>query len=235
VNRVKTGALLAIAAATIGSGCTTFSDNDLVARVDSDELSTDDLVELIGSDGSGDIADDANIARQAITGWISERLPALPDVGQAPTLYPQGYLVAGSTCIQLLVAADVAAAAETVEQLAAGDDYSAVFEERNIDPTGTPATTCLARGVLVPNSGNPLIDTALELTAGQPHAFVELDPGDGVLLPVVMRFTPYEELGPDETQVVFENLPPDLSGIDIYVDPRYGSFDEAGVGVVALG
>ena len=102
VNRVKHGALLALAAATVASGCTTLSDNDAVARVDDAELSANELVELVGG-ADTETATDASIAREAIGSWIGEKLPTERDADDASELYSQGILASGTLCSRAMV------------------------------------------------------------------------------------------------------------------------------------
>ena len=234
VNRVKHGALLALAAATVASGCTTFSDNDAVARVDDEELSADALTELLGGPDGGEVPTDANIARQAIGNWIGERLPTDRDAGDAPKLYNQGLMASGTLCSRAMVteaAGDRDAAMSALDDGAAWPD---VLAQYNVNPQLGQTNGELGCGGVQDYAGTGVFDlfSALNETTRVATETIDDDPDFPIF--IIGQFIPYDELGPDETAGVISGLPPDIGGLDIYVDPRYGTFD-LGAGVVPLG
>jgi hypothetical protein len=231
---------VAVAGATLGSGCTTFTDNDAVARVGDVELSSDELrARADASDAPRGVALDANFVRQEIGSWVDEQIAAGVDPAVAAATYPQGLLVSGSVCFQVIVVENVQSAADGVDELLAGADFATVFAARNIDPslaTEEGRFGCVPADQLPLGTGNAFVDALAGLDSDSEFAWVELPANpDEPVLGAVIRFLPYEELGPDETPIVLANLPADAQEVDIYIDPRYGTYDAAAGVVVALG
>lgn len=231
---------VAVTGATLGTGCTTFSDNDAVARVNDIELSSAELRERADARGAPqDEALAADAVRQEIGVWIDEQLVGATDPAVSAETYEQGLLASGSICIALIIVTNPQEAADTVDELNAGADFATIFGERNIDPSldaDQGRVGCFAVDELPLGSGNTLVDSLLELDQDNPYTFATLpgnagEPDAGA----VSRFIPYAELGPDETPVVNSNLPSSATDVDVHVDPRYGTYDATARLVVPLG
>ena len=219
VNRVKHGALLALAAATVASGCTTFSDNDAIARVDDAELSPDQLIELIGA-VDPETATDANVAREAIGIWIGERLPTERDAGDAPKLYNQGILASGSLCSRAMVTEVAADRDAAMQALDDGGAWPDVLAEYNVNPQLGQTNGELGCGGVQDYAGTGVFTLFSALSETTPYASETIDDDPTLPVFVIGQFIPYEELGPEQTASVIAGLPPDISGLDIYVDPH---------------
>ncbi len=237
---ILTSLAIALTGALLGAGCATFSDNDAVARVGDVELSADELRERVDELGAPqDEALDANAVRQTIDTWISEQLSGAPDPALAAAVYPQGLLAAGSICFEVIVAESAERAAEALDQLQAGASFGEVFAAHNIDPALTQDEGrfgCVPGNQIPVGTGNTFVDALTEIDDRNRFntAEIEGNPGEPSVFAVV-RFIPFDELGPEDTPTVFANMTVAARGIDVYVDPRYGTFDSASGTVVALG
>lgn len=236
-RRIFTPLAAALSAALLGAGCATFSDNDAVARVGDVEFSSDELRARVDELGAPpDEALDANAVRQTIDTWIGEQLSATTDPALAAELYPQGLLAAGSTCFEVIVADTEQGGADALAQLQDGASWTEVFTTYNIDPAlaqDEGRFGCVPANEIPIGSGNPFVDGLTELRGDARLNFVEI-PGEPTVY-AVTRLIPFDELGPEDTPIVFANLPLGSREIDIHVDPRYGTFDSSSGTVVALG
>ncbi|NND75979.1 MAG: hypothetical protein HKN44_13330 [Ilumatobacter sp.] len=228
---------VAVLGATFGTGCTTFSDNDAVARVGDVELSSERLRDRVDARGApqGE-ALDANAVREEIGAWIGEQVAVGVDPGLAAAAYAQGLFASGSICFEVIVVDSTEAAAAALDELRAGADFAAVYGERNIDPSldGTTGRfPCVPENQLPLGTGNTFVDSLVELDDGNRLTSVQLDESGAAH--AVSRFVPYDELGPDDTALVLANLNVDLDGFDIHVDPRYGTYETSVGAVVPLG
>ena len=94
--------LLVLAAATLIAGCTTFSDNDLAARVDGAEYTRDELVAELRELGATDEQlINADIARSQVSGWIAERVSEASDPTLVADAYANGVLRAAVSASRL--------------------------------------------------------------------------------------------------------------------------------------
>jgi hypothetical protein len=232
VNRRLLTILLPLATASLAAGCTTFSDNDAVARVNDVELSSEMLrARLTEIEAPTDVALDANQVRQDIAAWIrSESV----DPSQAEAAYANGAEASGTVCPQVIVIDALGAAESAMADLEAGADFDDVSAVRNIEPLYAGESNrlgCIPTSDLPFDNGDPFIDALRTLTAQSPYALVSLPPQPGSPnVYVVTRLTPFNELSPEEMAVVLQNAPVNSQDIDIYVDPRYGAYDpETGV------
>ena len=231
--------LLPLALAAVAAGCGTFSDNNAIARVNDTELSQDEFEQQLSDLGVTD-QDVVPLepARAEITRWIQS---ALVDEDQIAALYDAGPTTSGIACIKAIVVEDTAAADGTIAELASGTSFETVFGAANIDPSiaadlGT--LPCIPREGLDTSEEVPLIAATLRLSASELVASAPLVDETGTTLAyAVIVFRPYEDLGFEEIDVVAASV--DVSSqfadADIYVDPRYGTFDAATGLVIALG
>lgn len=240
VKRRSPIALLALAAATLTAGCTTFSDNDLAARVGDAEYSRDDLVAELEELGATDeqLAD-ANIARGQVGVWIDQRVSEASDPALAEAAYAKGLFESGSICLDVVATAAQADADAVVAELEGGTNFADVFAASNVDPALAQSNGrigCLPIAEIALGVDNPLVESITTINANEPYATAVL-PGatPDEDLYVVSRFIPYDELGPDETPIVTASLSSDALGLDIYVDPQIGTYDSASATVIPLG
>ncbi len=233
-------ALLVLGAATLTAGCTTFSDNDLAARVGDAEYSRDDLVaeleELGASDEQLAVAD---IARGQVGAWIAGRVSEAADPALAEAAYAKGLLESGSICVDVVVTATQADADAAITQLEGGTSFADVFAALNIDPGLAQQggrVGCLPLSDPAVSVDDPFIDSITTINAKNPFAALIIPsaaPGEDLY--VVSRFVPYDELGPDETPIVTGALGAEALDLDIYVDPQIGTYDSASATVIPLG
>jgi hypothetical protein len=231
--------LLPLALAAVATGCGTFSDNDAIARVNDTELSQDEFAQQLSDLGVTD-QDVVPLepARAEITRWIQS---ALVDEDQIVALYDAGPATSGVACIQAIVVEDSAAADETVAELAGGASFEDVFAAANIDPLNAAnlgTQPCITSQVLDTNDDIPLIGATWQLSADELFASAPLVDETGTTVAyAVIVFRSYEDLGFEDIDVVAASV--DVSSqfadADIYVDPRYGTFDAATGLVIALG
>ena len=225
--------------AVVASGCTTFSDNDAVARVGDAELGQDEFEERLAAVG---ITTDQTVpldpARTELTLWIQSQLV---DTAALAEQYDAGPATSGSICLSAIVTETKADAADAATQLDGGADFATVFTEANIDPTlaaDVGALPCITAADLDNAAGTPLIDAAATMSADDPTATTELrdDTGQPVAW-AVLSFRTFDELPPADADFVTSSI--DVSAAaaeaDIHVDPRYGTFDPVLGQVIALG
>jgi hypothetical protein len=231
--------LLPLTIALAATGCTTFSDNDAVARVDDVELTRDEFDERLTELGvSGDDVVPLDPVRDEIGTWINEQLVADIDVG---ALYDQGAEVSGTACLSAIVVEEEATAEAALAQLTDGAAFADVFAENNLDQSLEPTTgaiPCLGPQDIADNAGTPFVTTAATMGPDTPYATAPLlDTAGGVFGWVVLSFRSFDEL--DATEVDGLAGLVDVSGAagdaDVYVDPRFGTFDRDTGTVVGLG
>lgn len=239
MNRRTLTILLPLTLAVAATGCGTFSDNNAIARVNDTELTQDEFEQQLTELGATD-QDVVPLepARAEITQWIHS---ALIDEEQIAALYDVGPATSGIACLQAIVVENSAAADETVSELGGGTPFEAVFEAANIDPliaADLGTLPCITPEGIESSSGVPLIDAALTLSASEPLASAPLidETGQEIAYAVIV-FRPYEELGLGDIDVVAASIDVSLqlADADVYVDPRYGTFDATTGQVVALG
>ncbi len=241
VKRRPSIALLVVVVAALSAGCTTFSDNDAAARVGDVEFTHDELVaELEELGATTDQVAQADIARGQISAWVAEQVTAAADPALAADAYAQGLLASGSICLDILAVATQADADAAVTDLTDGTPFADLFASANIEPSLAESNGrigCLPLTELALDAGNPLVDSITEVNAASPYATAFL-PGDAAAgaadLYVVSRFIPFDELGPEDIAIVAGALPADALGLDIYVDPRLGTYDAATATVIPL-
>lgn len=231
--------LLPLSIAIVATGCTTFSDNDAVARVDDVELTRDEFDDRLTELGVG-TADVVPLdpVRDEIGTWINEQLVTDIDIG---ALYDQGAAVSGVVCLRAMVVAEEATADAALAQLTGGEAFADVFTENNLDQNLQPtsgAVPCLGPQDIADNVGTPFVATSATMGPDTPIATAPLvDATGGVVGWVVLAFRSFDELDPAEVE--------DLAGLvdvsdaardaDVYVDPRFGTFDRDTGTVVGLG
>ena len=231
--------LLPLTIALAATGCTTFSDNDAVARVDDVELTRDEfddrLVEL--GVGAADVVP-LEPVRAEIGAWINQQLVADVDVG---ALYDQGAAASGIVCLSAIVVEQEATADAALAQLADGAAFADVFTENNLDQSLEPTTgaiPCLGPQDIADNAQTPFVAAGATMGPETPLATAPLlDTTGGEFGWVVLAFRSFDQLDATEVESLAGLV--DVSDVagdaDVYVDPRYGTFDRDTGTVVGLG
>lgn len=268
--------VLLIAAALALTGCATFTDADVAARVGDDEISNDQLASIAREQLGADDADRADM--QTVIGilnnWVLDRVlradlaaggAPLDDVEgeltnatldesinasfavwqQAPPTpipddrlrarYELGPVESNLICTAHILVGDEATADEVLDRLADGDEFAELASEFSTDTSGAGggvlpcATTSDFSAQYIPE----YVEAALGAEMGEPVGPVLSQFGYHIIL-----VRPFDDLAGDELiglvsspQVRFDFASQD---IDVYVDPRYGSFN-ASAGITPLG
>lgn len=239
MNRRSLTIAVPLALVALASGCTTFTDTDVAARVDGTELSQDEFEQRLAEAGiTADQAVPLDPARAELTLWIQSQLV---DVDAVATQYDSGPASSGSICLSAIVVETEADADAAAADLDAGSDFADVFGDVNIDPTldaDAGALPCITSADLDAGAGTPLIDAAATLSTETPVATaVLLDDAGQPVAWAVLAFRSFDQLAPVDVEFVTAgvDLGDAVSGADIHVDPRYGTFDAELGQVVALG
>ena len=231
--------LLPLSIALVATGCTTFSDNDAVARVNDVELTRDDFDERLIELGVGttDVVP-LEPVRDEIGVWIYEQLVADVDVG---ALYARGAAVSGVVCLRAIVVEDEATADAALAELTDGAAFASVFTANNLDQSLEPTTgaiPCLGPQDIADNADTPFVATSATMGPDTPLAAAPLlDTAGGEFGWVVLSFQSFEDLDAPEVAALASLVDvSDAAGdADVYVDPRYGTFDRDTGTVVGLG
>ncbi len=289
VNRLPTRrlVLLAVAVASLGSlsACATFSDDNLVARVNDTELTSDDFSEILRS-VEGDEATFAPIndgsrpddATDIIRNWIVDQIvrddlaatgiempapstelssmaiaanfnesaalwqqqPAPPiSDEQARAEYERGPVDSSIICPSYIIVDSAELADDIAAQIAEGATTFAEAAAANSIDTATAAT-----GGVIPcddsrNFVNQFQEVPELVTAAFEAEIGEVaEPFNVGEVYVLVRLRPWEELEPGELDPIITSVPTRFDFLarqyDVYVDPRFGSFDGS-LGLVPLG
>ena len=246
VNRRLSLVLSVAAIAALSAGCTTFSDSDNVARV-GDVVLTDDefqaqLTEL-GAPSDQPLPGDA--VRAQITTWIQEQVAADESAGvdadEAAALYDAGIESSGVICISGIVVETNDTASRVADELAGGADFDELLAAENLDPSLGDAggdVGCITSDQVAQAADVEFVQIAAGLSAADPIAVAPLFDTEGNEFAwVVLSFRPFDELSPTDVDTVTTTIDNTnrLATADVFVDPRYGTFDAATGQVVALG
>jgi hypothetical protein len=252
MRRLPRRALASLALVVLTAGCTTFSDNDAIARVGDVELSRaelDDQLAELGLEAS-DEALPAAFARPTISSWIQEQaieqglfgdeVVAAVEPELIADTYGLGLDGSGITCPELIVTDTFVLAEEAVVRLDGGEEFAAVFADLNVDP-GLDATTgrfaCVLRSELSADVlDTPDVAALRAVSADAPHVAAEIvDPVNGDF-GVVIAFRGYDTLDDDDRAQVDAAIAPRIvvEDLDVHVDPRFGRFDPASGSVVEM-
>ena len=176
--------------------------------------------------------------RAEIGTWINQQLVADIDVG---ALYDQGAAASGVVCLRAIVVEEEANADAALTQLTDGAAFADVFAETNIDQSldaTTGAIPCLGPEDIADNIATPFVATAATMGPDTPFTKSELlDTAGGVFGWVVLSFRSFDELDATEVEGLagLVDVSDAADDADVYVDPRYGTFDRATGTVVGLG
>jgi hypothetical protein len=239
--------VLSVAAiAAFGAGCSTFSDSGNVARVGDVSLSADDFqTQLTDAGAPDDQLLPAEAVRAQITTWIQEQVAAGDATGIDPdtaaALYDAGVESGGTICVSGIVVETEDTAARIADDLAGGADFAELLAEENLDPSLGDVggdIGCITRDQITEAGDVEFVVVAGGLSADDPIATAPLfDTVGNEFAWVVLAFRPFAELTPADADSVIAALDnaARLADADVYVDPRYGTFDASTGQVVALG
>jgi hypothetical protein len=231
--------MLLLPFAVAATGCTTFSDNDAVARVGDVELTRDEFDDRLLELGVG-VADVLPLepVRDEIGSWINDQLVADVDVA---ALYDQGPESSGVVCLSAIVVEEEATAEEALAAIEGGADFAEVFTANNLD-TSLDATNgaipCLGPEDIATNITTPFVAVGATMSPDTPLAIAPLLDTSGAPFGwVVLSFRSFDELDEAEVEQVsgLVDVSEAAATADVFVDPRYGTFDAATGTVVGLG
>lgn len=222
--RLARAGLIAAAAVAV-TGCATFTENDVVARVGDDELTNDEFAERVdqlqSAQGGATGADriDGELARSTVANWLALRLAAQAGVVER---YGEGVDELGVACVFALPAADEAAAQAIVDELTAGADWDEVIAREAPDIPGAGRQQCISTQGLSP-------DLAAQIAGMSPADPYRVVTGQGLL--VIRAQTEAELFGIDlltalqpSDPALIDAIVTSIDGDDVYVDPRVGTF-----------
>ncbi len=231
--------LLPLTLAAVTAGCSTFSDSDVVARVDDVELTSDEFDAKLTELGvTGDDVVSLEPVRAEISSWIQQQLVPTDEIA---AIYDAGASEAGVVCVSAIVVADQAAADAALDDIESGTSFDEVFQRDNLDQsliTTGGAIPCISGADLEANAGTPFIDLAATLSADDPFGVAPIVDATGAEVAwVVLRFRPFEELDSVDAEQVtgLIDVTDFVADADVYVDSRYGTFDAETGTVVSLG
>ena len=246
VNRRVLLALSVTAVAALTTGCATFTDSSNVARVDDATLTNDDFqAQLVELGAPADQLLPAEAIRAQITTWIQEQVAADDTAGisadEAAERYDAGLESSGTICINGIVVEQQDSAAAVADELANGADFAELLETENLDPSLGEAggdVGCITSDQIAEAGDVEFVQTAASLSADNPIDIAPLfDQQGNQFAWVVLEFRTFDELSPTDIDTVTAAMDSAarLANADVYVDPRYGTFDATTGQVVPLG
>lgn len=246
VNRRFPLVLSVAAIAALATGCATFSDSSNVARVGDATLTDDDFrAQLTELGAPSDQPLPADTVRTQISTWIGEQLADadVPGVSaeDAAATYDAGLESSGIVCVNGIVVEDEATAVGVADELDGGADFVDVFATENLDPSLGEAggdIGCITSDQVTEAADVAFVQTIATLSADKPlDVSVLVDTTGAEFAWVVVAFRQFAELTPADVDTVTTAIDSAarLATADVFVDPRYGTFDAATGQVVALG
>lgn len=246
VNRRFSLVLSVAAIAALTTGCATFSDSSNVARVGDAALTDDDFqAQLIELGATSDQLLPAEAVRAQIGTWIGEQLADADTPGisaeDAAALYDAGIQSSGTACVNGIVVEDEAAGVRVADELRDGGDFGELLTTENLDPSLGEAggdIGCITSDQVTEAVDVEFVQTIATLSTDNPlDVAMLLDTTGAEFAWVVLAFRPFAELSPTDVETVSTAIDTTarLATADVFVDPRYGTFDAATGQVVALG
>ncbi|MCU1397694.1 MAG: hypothetical protein JWN62_803 [Acidimicrobiales bacterium] len=163
--------------------------------------------------------------------------------GDAKLTYEAGVNESNTLCLRLVVLPDKTAANSVYQQLQNGDDFAALADANNTDPSigkggivqvGTPASDCNTAG----SSVNPSVTQSLaSVPVGQPTPPQAFTSADGSTTQyIIFQERPWNEVADLAAPIVKRVLGPDaerrlVKDGSASVDSRYGMWDNAALSV----
>ena len=183
--------------------------------------------------------------RAQITTWIQEQVAADASAGvdaeEAAARYDAGIESGGAICISGIVVETEDTANRVADELVAGADFAELLAAENLDPSLGNAggdIGCITSDQLAEAVDTEFVQVAAGLSADDPIDVSPLfDPEGNEFAWVVLKFRPFAELSATDADTVTAAIDSAarLADADVFVDPRYGTFDAATGQVVALG
>jgi hypothetical protein len=246
VNRRLSLVLSVAVVATLTTGCSTFSDSNNIARVGDVALTDEAFQEqLIALGAPEDQLLPAEALRGEITTWIQEQITGAdaPELStdQVAARYDAGIDSSGAVCVNGIAVADSDTAGRVAQELIDGADFAETLAAENTDPGLDEVAGeigCVTRDVVTESADIEFVQTIATLSADNPVGSSRLlDQLGNEFAWVVLTFRPFAELSPTDTDTVTTSIEgaAQLAAADVYVDPRYGTFDPTTGQVVALG
>ena len=246
VNRRFPLVLSVAAIASLTVGCTTFSDSSNIARVGDATLTSDDFqAQLTELGAPNDQPLPAEAVRAQITTWIQEQVAAGDSAGidadDAAAIYDAGVESSGTLCISGIVVDTDDTATRVADELAGGADFDALLDAENLDPSLGDAggdIGCITSDQITEAADVEFVQVAAGLSADDPIGVSPIvDTQGNQFAWVVLSFRSFAELDPADAAAITTTIDnaSRLTTADIFVDPRYGTFDTTTGQVVALG
>ncbi len=246
VNRRLSLVLSVAAFAALTTGCATFSDSNNVARVGDATLTSDEFqTQLTELGAPSDQLVPAEALRAQITTWIQEQVAA--DAGdelgadEVAQRYNAGIDASGTVCTNGIVVEEQDTATRVADELTAGADFATLLAAENLDPSLGEAggdIGCITNDQVAEASDVEFVQVVAALSADNPVDTAPLfDQLGNEFAWVVLEFRAFDALSPTDADTVTTTIEAAarLADADVYVDPRYGTFDAASGQVVALG
>lgn len=233
-------ALIVLTAAAAGAGCGgDVVGSNVVAKLDDQTLTFDQL--SAPTDPSRSAFADGDTVRAETTSWVQEQIAAKLQsnteavAAAAAKLYPTAVADLQIFCPDVLPPAE--GSQEAVDALVAqveADGWSAVADSVEAVTQQSPSAPCQSL------SGAPdaLIGPLAAIAPGEYVAFADPDLGYGVV-----RLRPLDEVDTTEFLQAVAQADPDLYqatladavDLDVYVNPRVGTFSPSSQSVVPVG
>ncbi|HZX54233.1 MAG TPA: hypothetical protein VFE86_06115 [Ilumatobacteraceae bacterium] len=260
---IVTGAIATAIALSTLSSCATFNRNGTAAEVGGRTLSQKEVQELAGGSEDSPATADALrdeltkwIRVAVIENEVGTAEPTTPTsseeldtrlstaisalgAGTAETTYETGLAASPVICLAAITVANIDDANTALAAINSGTSFSDAAHQFSTDTAiadaggvvkGRDGSECIA-----PNTVNPAVTTALKDTpVGQPIA------ADLGTFAAVLLLRPYDELSDASKKLIASASVPQtqldavVDAADIFVDPRYGRWDNASGSVVAM-
>jgi len=255
--------LAGVVALSALSSCATFNRTSLAAKVGRRELSQKEVQELAGGTEE-DPATAAAIRDQltkwirvaVIEDEVGTAAPTSPSSSEeldtrltaavsalgadtAQSTYETGLAGSPIMCLAAITVANIDDANKVLDTVNSGTSFADAAHQFSTDSViadaggvvkGADGSECIA-----PNTVNPAVTAALKDTpVGQPIA-ADLDTFSAVLM-----LRPYDDLSPESKKLIAsasvsqDEVDRVVDGADIFVDPRYGRWDNATSSVLEL-
>ena len=228
--------------APINDDSRTDDATDIIRNWIVDQILRDDLAAngIVTPQPSTELTSEAIGANFQEAAVLWQQQPAAPiSDADARAEYEQGPLDSNMVCLSFIIVDNAATADAIYAQIT---DGSATFADAAVASSIDEATA--ATGGVVPCSdGSTFVDQFQEVPELVDAAFASeigevTEPFQVGEVFVLLRLRPWEELVPGELETVLASIPTRFDFLtrnyDVYVDPRFGSFDGA-TGLVPLG
>lgn len=249
VRRVNRRFSLVLSVATIAAlttGCATFSDSGNVARVGDVTLTDADFqAQLTELGAPSDQPLPGEATRAQISTWIGEQLAGADTPGvsteAAAVLYDAGLESGGTVCVNGIVVEDETTAVRVAGELDGGAAFVELLATENLDPSLGEAggdIGCITSDQVAEAVDVEFVQVIGTLTADNPlDVSPLLDTTGAEFAWVVLAFRSFADLSPTDVDTVTTAIDATarLATADVFVDPRYGTFDAATGQVIPLG